>query len=267
MFSQTAVSSHGTKRRTGTKVTAWRIFFADHFSFRRGVTFSNLYRLIMNKWVAPVTVTGFCGVTENLSDRTNREVGDRMPQNDILIERAQAGDRDALNELVSVYWHSVYRFVCYKTGCPEDAQELTQEAFFRAFRSLPGFRRTDASFKTYLSHIALNLVRDFWRKKGRSPVVVDIADYQKCGGENDQPDVQALNLERREGIARVLQELPTDQRQTVELRILAGLPIRETAAAMGKSEAAVKMLQQRALKSLRWMLVDRGVVDSGTDWR
>lgn len=190
-----------------------------------------------------------------------------MLQEDILIGRAQTGDRDALNELVSFYWHPVFRFVSYKTGSPEDAQELTQETFFRAFRSLATFRKTDATFKTYLNHIALNLIRDFWRKKGRSPTLVDIADYQEAGAEDDQPDVQAIHLERRETIAKALQELPGEQRQAVELRIIAGLPVRETAIAMGKSEAAVKMLQQRALRSLRVLLLDRGIVESGTDWR
>lgn len=195
------------------------------------------------------------------------EVGERMPQDDILIGKAQAGDRDALNELVSMYWHPVYRYVSYKIGSPEDAKELTQETFFRAFRSLSSFRQTDATFKTYLSHIALNLVRDFWRKKGRTPTLVDIADYQESGPESDQPDIQTINLERREVIAQVLRELPADQRQAVELRIIAGLPVRDAATAMGRSEAAIKMLQQRALKSLQVLLVNRGIVDSRADWR
>ena len=195
------------------------------------------------------------------------EVGGNMPEEDILIGKAQAGDRDALSMLVSAYWHPVYRFVSYKTGSSEDAQELTQETFFRAFRSLPNFRKTDATFKTYLSHIALNLIRDFWRKKDRGPTLVDIADYQESGPQDDLPDIQAINLERREAIARVMQQLPGDQRQTVELRIIAGLPVRETAQAMGKSEAAIKMLQQRALKSLRVLLLNSGIIENSDDWR
>lgn len=174
-----------------------------------------------------------------------------MQQDDILLGKARSGDREALNELVSIYWHPVYRFVSYKTGNQEDAQELTQETFFRAFRALPTFRQTDATFKTYLNHIALNLIKDFWRKKERSPVIVDIADVRETETGDEQPDEQAIRQERREALARLLQELPEDQRQAVQLRIIAGLPIRDAALAMGKSEAAIKMLQQRALKSLR----------------
>lgn len=192
----------------------------------------------------------------------------KLLNEDLLIIKARTGDREALNNLVSVYWHPVYHFISYKIGSPEDAQELTQETFFRAFRSLPSFRKTDATFKTYLNHIALNLIRDFWRKKGRSPTFVDIADHQESGSADDQPDVQAINLEKREAIAMVLQELPENQRQVIELRIIAGLPVREAALAMNKSEASIKMLQLRALKSLRVLFLNRGIIEeNNNDWR
>jgi len=185
-----------------------------------------------------------------------------MQNEDILIVKAQAGDRNALNELVSAYWHPIYRFISYKTSSLEDAQELTQETFFRACRSLPNYQQTNATFKTYLSHIALNLIRDFWRKNGRSPALVDFADHQDLVAEDDQPDVVAVTQERREAILLVLQELPDEQRQTVELRIISGLPVKDTALAMNKSEAAIKMLQQRALKSLRVLLLNRGIIEN-----
>ena len=195
------------------------------------------------------------------------EVGELMQSEDLLITRAQSGDRDALNAIIAEYWPPIFRFVSYKTGSPEDAQELTQETFFRAFRSLSDYRQTTATFKTYLSRIALNLVRDHWRNRGRNPVLVDIADCQEAAAANDQPDVQTIRAERSRSIAAVLQELPDEQRRAVELRIITGLPVSETALAMGKSEAAVKMLQQRALKSLRQLLVKRGIVETSGDWR
>jgi len=187
-----------------------------------------------------------------------------MLDEDILIDKAKAGDRDALNELISLCWQPVYRFVSYKTGSPEDAQEITQETFIRAFRSLPRYQKTGAMFKTYLDRIALNLITDFWRKKGRTPAVVELAEYQQPIAVDDQPEAQAVSREMSEAIASVLKELPNEQRQTVEFRIIAGLPVRETAIAMGKSEAAIKMLQQRALKNLRVLLLDRGIIENYT---
>ncbi len=185
-----------------------------------------------------------------------------MPTEDELISKARTGDREALGELVTACWHPVYRLISYKTGSPEDAQEITQETFFRAFRSLSSYRQTETRFTTYLSRIALNLVTDFWRKKGRSPAVTDIMEHQNQLSANEpDPCNQLVEQEMRHSLSESMKELPEEQRQVVELRIIAGLPVRETATAMNKTEAAVKMLQQRALKNLRQNLLNRGAIE------
>ena len=180
-----------------------------------------------------------------------------MENEDMLIEKARQGDRDALNTLVAQHWHPLYRFISHKTGQPEDAQELTQESFFRTFRALPSYRQGEASFKTYLHHIALNLIRDYWRKQGRTPHFLELADETILAENTPTPEQAVLLSEQRETLRQIMTQLPADQRQTVELRIIAGLPVREVALALGKSEGAVKMLQQRALKSLKELLAGR----------
>lgn len=183
-----------------------------------------------------------------------------MPDEHQLIAQAQAGDRNALNELVAVFWQPVYRYISYKTGSPEDAKEITQETFIRAVQALPAYQDIGIAFITYLKRIASNLITDFWRKNGRSPVFIDL-DEKRQATETDQPDNIAVDQEMRQAIAGVLNELPEEQRLTIELRIIAGLPIRDTAAAMDKTPAAVKMLQQRALKNLRTLLLTRGIIE------
>jgi RNA polymerase sigma-70 factor (ECF subfamily) len=183
-----------------------------------------------------------------------------MPDDYILITKAQTGDREALNQLVSCYWQPIYRLVAYKTGNLDEAQEITQETFLRAFRSLPRYQSTGASFKTYLTRIAIHLIYDAWRKKGRSPQITDLNEYPELSAAEDhQPEIQAAHQERREILTSVLNKLPDDQRQAVELRIIAELSVKQTAAAMKKSEAAVKMLQQRALQNLRKLLLQSGI--------
>lgn len=183
-----------------------------------------------------------------------------MPDEKTLITKAQQGDKAALESLIGRYWQPVFRLACLKTGNSEDAQEITQETFLKAFRALPGYRDTGASFKTYLGRIALNLVTDYWRKKGRAPQVVALADYQEpLADPAPLPEEGALSRERRESIAKLVGMLPAEQRQTVELRIFAGLSLQETAKLMGKTEAAVKMLQQRALKNLRRLFAEHGI--------
>jgi len=179
----------------------------------------------------------------------------------VLITQAQQGDKAALEALISRYWQPVYRLACLKTANSEDAQEITQETFLKAFRALPGYRETNASFKTYLGRIALNLITDHWRKKGRSPQVVALADFQEpLTDPAPLPEESALSEERRESIARMVAMLPAEQRQAVELRIFAALSLQETAKLMGKTEAAVKMLQQRALKNLRRLFQEHGII-------
>ena len=97
----------------------------------------------------------------------------------ILIRKAKDGDREALNALVSYYWQPIYRLIYSKLGNEDDAKELTQDTFMRALRSLPRYQILDVSFKSYLGKIAINLVTDFWRKKGRTPQFSNIVEYQE----------------------------------------------------------------------------------------
>ena len=190
-----------------------------------------------------------------------RQGGGWMPAEWELIEKAKTGDRNALNEIVAECWQPLYRFISFKTGNPEEAQDIAQETFYRAFRTLNAYQKTDALFSTWIGRIATNLITDLWRKKGRSPIMNDISEHlhELPGGEN--PAETIVNRETRETLVTLLTELPDEQRRVIELRILAGLPVKEVATAMDKSEAAIKLLQQRALKNLRAKLQDRGALE------
>lgn len=169
------------------------------------------------------------------------------------LAKAKNGDREALDRLISHYWQPMYRLLLSKVGHVEDAKELTQEAFMKAFRSLPQYEiRKEGSFKSYLGRIAVNLVIDFWRKQGRAPQIVDISDYQEVlMDRKEKPEEHTLRQEGQRQMLNLVETLPLEQRQAVYLRILQGLPIRDVAAKMNKTEGAIKMLQMRALKNLR----------------
>lgn len=184
-----------------------------------------------------------------------------MTDEQILIKKAQAGEREALDTLVTGYWQPIYRLIYSKVRNEEDARELTQDTFMNAFRALPRYKIMDVSFKSYLGRIAINLITDFWRKKGRTLQSVNISDYQQSlvdTGEN--PEEHALRLEGQEQIGKLVENLPEQQRQTIKLRVILGLSLRDTALEMNKSESAIKMLQQRALKKLREMCLGSGIV-------
>ncbi len=183
-----------------------------------------------------------------------------MPSEWELIEKAKNGDSQALREIVTDCWQPLYRFVSAKTGNSEDAQDLVQETFFRAFRSLSSYHQTETRFSTWLGRIATNLITDMWRKNGRAPLIYPITEPQNELPGGEDPAEAVINSETKELLATLLNKLPTEQQQVIELRILAGLPVKDVAIAMNKSEAAVKMLQQRALKNLREMLLAQGAL-------
>jgi RNA polymerase sigma-70 factor (ECF subfamily) len=177
-----------------------------------------------------------------------------------IIAKAREGDRTALNELVSSYWPVIYRLALAKTGNREDAQEIAQETFVRVLAALPRYKETGSTFKTYLSRIALNLITDYYRKRGRSPQVFDIAQYNDpIIDTGTRPDEAVVNSEQRQEMARVLTLLPEEQRRVIELRIIQGIAVADVAQIMGKSAAAIKMLQQRALKKLKDLLAENGL--------
>lgn len=179
----------------------------------------------------------------------------------ILITKAKGGDREALDALITCYWQPIYRLIYSKIRNEDDAKELTQDAFMNAFRALPRYQVMDVSFKSYLGRIAINLITDFWRKKGRSPQSVDISDYQQLiVDKKENPEEYTLRLEGQEQIGQLMEKLPAEQRQAVKLRIILGLSLRDTALQMNKSEPAIKMLQQRALKKLREMCMGIGIL-------
>jgi len=184
--------------------------------------------------------------------------GEWMPSEWELIEQAKSGDKDALNEIVAQSWHPLYRFISYKIGNLDEAQDIAQETFYRAFRALASYQKTDTRFTTWLGRIASNLITDMWRKKGRLPATSNLSEHNNELVDGKTPSEFLVDKETREMLTNLLNELPDEQRRVIELRIIAGVSIKDTSIAIDKSEAAIKMLQHRALKTLREKMLNRG---------
>ena len=103
---------------------------------------------------------------------------------------------------------------------------------------------------------------DHWRKNGRKPVVLELEECERQLAVEEGPEAWTLRQERQRVLQEVMGELPLEQRQTLEWRLLAGVSVKDTAAALGKSEGAVKMLQLRALEQVRKRLAARGFLNS-----
>lgn len=171
-----------------------------------------------------------------------------------LVQRVLKGRREAFDVLVERHAKTVYR-LCYRyTGRPEDADDLSQEAFLRAYRGLRGFRGR-SSFTTWLYRVAVNVCLNHVSSK-RPPmeqfVPVEIAALQD-GGDEDAAD--ALLRKERAGLVRAaIARLPPKQRATLVLRVYQGLSHEEIARVLGTTVGACKTNLFHALTKLRTIL-------------
>jgi RNA polymerase sigma-70 factor (ECF subfamily) len=171
---------------------------------------------------------------------------------DRLLERAQRGDRQALDELCRREWRPIYALAYAALGSASDAQDLTQEAFLRALKSLPRYRQTGAPFHAYLATIARNLIRDGWRARRPDMLTLDAA-LEAPSAELDPAD-QAVASDEQRRVQRAMASLPGDYRTVLRLRLIDGLPASDVARIMGRNPDAIRQLQHRALTALRGAL-------------
>ena len=173
-----------------------------------------------------------------------------------VIRRVCAGDTDAFEALVTAYQKQVYNLALRTVGNEEDAADMTQEAFLRAYRSLGSFRG-DSKFSVWLYRLTTNICIDFLRSRGRrSTVSLTAADEDEEPQELDVADdrfdpVQSLErAELRRAVQRGLASLPEDYRRILMLRELSGLSYAEIGQVLRLEEGTVKSRLFRARKKL-----------------
>ena len=174
-----------------------------------------------------------------------------------LITQAKKGNEAAISQLYRQHAPGIYGYVARRVGDPALADDLTSDVFLRALEGLPRFEYRGISFRAWLYRIAHDRVADHFRQQARRPIV-PLED----GFLHPQTDVEReveASLEAAR-LRRAIEQLTTDQQQVVLLRFNAGLKLKEAAYVMDRSIDAVKMLQSRALTSLR-QLVDQAGMD------
>jgi RNA polymerase sigma-70 factor (ECF subfamily) len=173
-----------------------------------------------------------------------------------LVELARKGDADAFGMLFDHYHGSVYRFLFHRTRSATLAEDLTSETFFRALRSMSGFRWQGKDFGAWLMTIARNLATDHF-KAGRTRLEMTTEDMSlHDGGTREGPEDAVLTSLTNEVLLGALTELPAEQRDCLVMRFLQGMSIAETAAVLGRSDGAVKQLQLRGVRNLAKLLPD-----------
>ena len=145
-----------------------------------------------------------------------------------LIERSQRGEKDAFQDLMVPYQGKIYSLLYGMVWHREDALELTQEVFVKAYRSIRGFRMA-SSFYTWLYRIAVNLALDFRRQRVANPEIQKTVDPPNTRG----PDSSLLRKELNEQIRMNMAQLPPQHRAVLLLREMEGLSYKEIAKVVG----------------------------------
>ena len=180
------------------------------------------------------------------------------------VKKAARGDASAFEELVVSYQAQIYR-LCYRmTGNADDAQDMTQETFLKAWKNLSGFQ-FDAAFSTWLYRLASNCCLDYLRGLKRRPTVsltvennqddeeiMDVADHAPT------PEELTIRNEEHENLRIAMSLIDEEQRQILTLRVVNDLSYTEIAEILNVKEGTVKSRLSRARENLRKKLTEIG---------
>lgn len=177
-----------------------------------------------------------------------------MATDNELVARTLNGEAGAFNDLVVRWETPLYRFVVRYLGDPEEAHDICQEAFLKAYTNLDRFRG-QAKFSSWLYQIALNQCRtQFRRKKSRPTVSLDedeqMGHLQLVPADAEAPDASAIKSQHASELRDALAHLPEDQRTAIILKEYHGLKFREIAEILETPESTVKSRLYHGLESL-----------------
>ena len=181
---------------------------------------------------------------------------------DELVTLARGGDAESFNQLILRWERPIYSLAYRVIGREEDARDVCQETFLRAFRALPGFKG-QAKFSSWLYRIALNLCRDWIRRKRRTPVVqmpegVDPAEMAAERGPVESIETLVARRELSAVVESAMALLPEEQRTAIILKEYHGMTFQEIADMQQCPLSTVKTRLYQGLSVLRKQLEKDG---------
>jgi RNA polymerase sigma-70 factor (ECF subfamily) len=183
--------------------------------------------------------------------------GDAAAEVWALVERAQAGESAAFGLIYDRYVDTVFRFVYFRVGNRQLAEELTSDTFLRALKRIGSFTWQGRDLGAWLVTIARNLVADHF-KSGRYRLEVTTGDVldadREDRGPEGSPESAVVDHITNVALLTAVKRLNPEQQECIVLRFLQGFSVAETAQTMGKNEGAIKALQYRAVRALARLL-------------
>jgi RNA polymerase sigma-70 factor, ECF subfamily len=166
-----------------------------------------------------------------------------------LVERAQQGDRRALEELYLMHFDRIYSYLQMSVGNRHDAEDLTNQTFVKMLESIDRFQWRKVPISAWLFRIAHNLAIDHFRSRRRWQPEAE--PPEPPGAEARSAEEEALHAIGRQSMLEMIDDLSLDQQQVLTLKFVFNFSNAEVATILGKTEGAIKSLQHRALGSLQ----------------
>jgi RNA polymerase sigma-70 factor (ECF subfamily) len=190
----------------------------------------------------------FLGNEEAASDHELHREDD-----DQILALIAKRDSSAFGELYERHVTSIYRYVYYRVGNPEDAEDLTARVFMRALKHVNTYNDRGVPFTAWLYRIAHNVVANYHRDNSRHPSV-PLDEMELHSAHHDDADTNIDSARERERLLRAIRQLPEDRQQLVVLKFVEQLQNAEIGQIMNRSEGAIKSLYHRTLVQLREIL-------------
>lgn len=170
-----------------------------------------------------------------------------------LVERAISGDAEAFGGLYAFHLEAIYRYILVRVSDINDAEDLTEQVFLKAWEALPGYEQRECRFASWLYRIAHNVVIDHYRLQKRTipASLLEVSDW-----DARQPTTldKVIADEERDALVQAVECLPEEQRRVIFLRFVEGMNHAEIARILDKSRGACRIIQHRALTALNHLL-------------
>ena len=177
------------------------------------------------------------------------------PSDEMLINKAVKGDKSSFEALYCRYVDPIYRYIFFRVNHPLQTEDMTEEVFTRALEALPTLRTGQYTFRNWLYRTAHNLVVDYFRK--HKPVQVPSDQLRWVKSADEQPENIVDHNLKVERVAEAIRKLDETGKQVLILRFMEGLSHQDISSILGKSQAACRAIQYRALKTLRALLAEK----------
>jgi len=168
-----------------------------------------------------------------------------------LVDKAKGGDGDAFARLYDMHIDRVYRHVYYRVNNNSDAEDLTQQVFIKAWEAIGRYKKTASPFLAWLIKISHNLVIDFYRARKVETYIDPDVTPNKI---DTDPEHMAEIYFGQQYMRKAINQLQGDQQQVILMRFIEEFSYPEIAAALGKSEGAIRVIQHRGLAKLKTIL-------------